>query len=253
MSGKIKLLIDYGNSLVKVAFFRDDKMVELHSFDRLISSVLRKLVNNFRASHGIPGQKAHALLSGVREVPPEIITYLTDEFEYLRLDHKTALPVIVKYKTPETLGQDRIALAVAASGLYPAENILVIDAGTCITFDFVNKNKEYLGGGISPGILMRFRALHEFTGKLPLITQFENSGLIGNTTADSIISGVLNGAVAEVDTLIDRYRNEFAVEKILLTGGDMIYFDKRLKNNIFAHSNLVLTGLNLILNYNVGK
>ena len=100
---------------------------------------------------------------------------------------------------------------------------------------------------------MRFRALHEFTGKLPLITQFENSGLIGNTTADSIISGVLNGAVAEVDTLIDRYRNEFAVEKILLTGGDMIYFDKRLKNNIFAHSNLVLTGLNLILNYNVGK
>lgn len=151
------------------------------------------------------------------------------------------------------MGNDRIALAVAGSQLYPGRDVLIIGAGTCITYDFVSKNNEYFGGSISPGIHMRFKALNTFTDKLPLVQPENKPELIGNSTVGSITSGVMNGLYSEIDGIIDRYEKNFPEIQTILTGGDIIYFDKMLKNNIFANSNLVLKGLNMILDYNVGK
>lgn len=249
----MRLLIDYGNTLVKIAFFRDDELLEIKALNEITVAQLNIEVGKFEKKFNLKDSIHHVLLSAVKDIPVDLSAFLSDRFNFIQLDHNTPVPITIKYETPETLGHDRIALAVAGSGLFPNENILVIDAGTCITYDFINKNKEYLGGGISPGILMRFRALHNFTGKLPLIKQFEDTDLIGNTTKNSIISGVINGVRAEVDTIIDRYIKDYSVSRILFTGGDMIYFDKKLKNNIFANSNLVFMGLNMIINYNVGN
>jgi len=171
----------------------------------------------------------------------------------LELDTSTLLPITLNYKTLETLGKDRIALAVAAAQLYPHKNVLIIDAGTCITYDFIDKHKEYQGGSISPGIQMRFKALNTFTDKLPLINPTDNVELLGKSTSESISSGVMNGVYSEIDGIIDKYKINFPDIEVILTGGDIIYFDKKLKNNIFANSNLVLKGLNMILDYNAGK
>jgi type III pantothenate kinase len=248
----MRLLIDYGNTLIKIALYRDDELLDAQMFKEISAGRLKQLVGEIETKHNFDDSIHEVLLSAVKDIPEDLYSFLSDSFDFYRLDHKTPVPIRIKYDTPETLGHDRIALAVAGSGLFPNENVLVIDAGTCITYDFINKNKEYLGGGISPGILMRFRALHNFTGKLPLIKHFEDTGLLGSTTKNSIVSGVLNGVRAEVDNIIDRYINEYSVSRVLFTGGDMIYFDKKLKNNIFANSNLVFVGLNMILNYNVG-
>ncbi len=165
----------------------------------------------------------------------------------------TKVPLINRYKTPETLGKDRLALAVGAVTKFPGENILAIDAGTTITYEFITNNNEYLGGAISPGIKMRFKALNNFTGKLPLITEIETDHLIGHDTKTSIQSGVLNGVIKEIDGIIDEYKNRFGALKVLVTGGDYIYFVKKLKNSIFATPNLVLEGLNKILIFNEGN
>ena len=166
------------------------------------------------------------------------------------MDGHTKIPLQNTYKTPESLGRDRIALAVGANQLFPTNNTLVIDAGTCITYDFIDEKNNYLGGAISPGLQIRLNALHTFTEKLPLVTIKNGSELIGKTTEMSILSGVINGATAEVDGIIDRYKEQFGNLKTVLTGGDANYFVKTLKNNIFANSKVLLNGLNTILNYN---
>jgi len=148
------------------------------------------------------------------------------------------------------LGKDRVAAAAAATTIFPGENVLVIDAGTSITYDLITKNGTYLGGGISPGIMMRFKALNTFTGKLPLITEIDDAPLIGNDTPSSIKSGVLNGVLAEVNGIIDSYSNRFDTLKIIISGGDYKYFDKKLKNSIFATPNIVMQGLLEILKIN---
>jgi type III pantothenate kinase len=249
----MKLLIDYGNTLIKIAMFAEDKLIELRTFSELDAVHLKLLLPEMERKYPELKPVKYAILAGVRDIPEGILKFLSENYEFLVLDLNTPLPISIRYETPETLGQDRIALAVAGAGLFPDKNILVIDAGTCITYDFVNDKKEYWGGGISPGISMRFRALHTFTGKLPFIDEFEETLLVGSTTKNSIVSGVLNGVLAEVENIMERYKREYSIEKVMFTGGDMIYFDKKLKNVIFANSNLVLTGLNMILNYNVGK
>ena len=157
------------------------------------------------------------------------------------------------YKTPKTLGVDRIALASAAIQKYPKKNVLVIDAGTCITFDFISKDKEYLGGAISPGIQMRYKALHNFTAKLPLLDSGELTSFIGFDTESSIHSGVLNGVCNELDGVINQYSKKFRDLTVVLTGGDTNFLAKQLKSVIFAHPNFVLEGLHTILNYNLAN
>lgn len=249
----MNLLIDFGNSRIKIAFADATRLFHIRTWNSFSLQELRKLTDELEKAYPENGKAGYAILSDTGFVPNDLVTFLADNFRFIHLDYMTPLPVIIKYYTAETLGRDRIALAVAGNGLYPKQNVLVIDAGTCITYDYVTNAGEYLGGGISPGIRMRFRALNNFTDKLPLIEEFQETDLIGSSTRDSMISGVLNGIVAEVDNIIERYKRENGVERVVLTGGDLIYFDGRLKNDIFANSNLVLEGLNMILNYNVGK
>jgi type III pantothenate kinase len=191
-----------------------------------------------------------AIISAVRDYSPSLKEYLQSRFHFIELDENTPLPIKNNYQSPLTLGKDRLAAAVAANDMFRDQHILIIDAGTCITYDFIDNTNAFIGGGISPGITMRFKALHTFTGKLPLVTIEDFEKLIGQSTSESILSGVLNGVLAEVNGILHKYRERYPDIRIILTGGDAKYFDKRLKYNIFVFPNLVLSGLNIILDSN---
>ena len=183
----MKLIIDIGNTRTKLAVFLGNETKEVFITGDLSVSLLAKIVEKYPAI-------GSSILSAVKDYPPEVDNFLQDRFYFLKLDNKTPLPVKILYKSPQTLGKDRVAIAVASRALFSGENVLAIDAGTTITYDFVNEKGEYPGGGISPGIQMRLKALHEFTGKLPLVdSPVFHINLIGNNTQSSILSGVLNG------------------------------------------------------------
>jgi type III pantothenate kinase len=160
-----------------------------------------------------------------------------------------AIPIFTNYNTPETLGKDRLAGIVGANKEYPNKNILVIDAGSCITFDFF-MDDTYCGGRISPGLQMRYDALYTFTNQLPQISISDTHFMIGKDTNSSIISGVQQGAIDEMDAVIDIFRKENKDSVVILCGGDYNFFDKHLKNSIFADPFIVLKGLNIILEFN---
>lgn len=241
----MNLVIDIGNTRVKTALFKEDQLFELRMYDS-VSELLSDLTFIKQAQNAVIGSVVDDLdlfYSGINSIIPTII-----------YTHQTKIPVLNLYRSASTLGSDRIAAAIGANTMYPNQNVLVIDAGTCIKYNFTNSNNEYLGGAISPGLQMRFKALEHFTSKLPLVeldTNFDE--LIGTNTQKSILSGVLNGAVAEIDGFINDYKRQYPNIICVLTGGDSEYLAKRLKNSIFAHQNLVLKGLNDILNYNLEK
>ncbi len=240
----MKLIIDIGNTRTKLAVFWGNETKEIFFTENLSVKLLTKIVEKYPAI-------GSAILSSVKDYSPEVDTFLRDRFYFLKLDNKTPLPVKILYKSPQTLGKDRMAIAAASQTLFAGENVLAIDAGTTITYDFVNEKGEYPGGSISPGIQMRLKALHAYTGKLPLVDSLiSNIDLVGNNTQSSILSGVLNGVIAEVDGIISAYRAHYPQLKVVLSGGDEKYFDKRLKNNIFALPNFVLKGLKEILDFN---
>ena len=238
------LVIDLGNTNKKFALFNGGEIVELEQFPLLTLKNIRDFIHQ---NAGIE----NCILSSVIPHRSSLNRFLSEKLKFIELDEKTPVPVINKYRTPKTLGKDRLAAAVAGSNLFPGNDVLVINTGTCITYDFVNKNKEYLGGSISPGILMRFHALHTFTGKLPLISFHDQEILTGRDTRESILSGVLTGTIAEIEGITARYVQEYPDLKVLLSGGDQKYFDKRLKISIYAQPNIVLHGLQQILSFNV--
>lgn len=244
------LIIDIGNTRSKVALFYKDQILSLQIFDELTIEKLNPLFEEIEKIHAEKGPIRASILSSVRQDNESIQLLLKQKSSFIELNASIPLPIKVLYKTPETLGNDRIALTVGATIYFPSSNVLVIDAGTCITYDFVSAKNEYFGGGISPGIMMRYKALHTFTDKLPLVNNLSPADLIGQSTQMSIQSGVMNGVLAEADGIIDKYKALFPDLKTIVTGGDTYYFDKNLKNDIFANSNLVLEGLNRILNYN---
>lgn len=193
-----------------------------------------------------------AIISAVANVPTIFTDWLQlHSKKIIFLNSKTLLPIKNSYQTPETLGSDRIAGAVGAWKHFKKGPVLSIDVGTCITFDLVNEESAYCGGAISPGLQMRFKALYDNTDGLPLIKMSGETPLIGTSTADSIKSGVVNGIVAEIDGMIEKYQAVFPDIQCIITGGDGDFFAKRLKNPIFASPNLVLVGLNEILDYNL--
>ena len=157
------------------------------------------------------------------------------------------------YTTPATLGVDRIAAICGAIEIFPQQNCLVVDAGTCINYEFLDAALNYHGGAISPGIQMRFDALHKFTARLPLIKEFNKTELVGNSTESCMTSGVVNGVVAEVNGIIEKYAQKFPDLGVILCGGDAYFFENNLKQPIFAAPDLVLHGLNRILQHNVGR
>jgi len=238
-----RLIIDFGNTFQKVAVFSGNSIIEVDKYENINLNQLKDFVAKY------PDVKS-CILSSVIETPIEIIIWLKKKYFFIELTHHTLIPITNKYASPETLGKDRLAAAIGAYSLAPKQNVLTIDTGTAIKFDFVTKNGEYLGGSISPGLYLRFKALHTFTAKLPLVDYNNVHELIGDNTQTSILSGVMNGAIAEINTFIDDYKLRYSDLKIFITGGESIYFERYIKNYIFADSNLVLIGLNEILKFN---
>jgi type III pantothenate kinase len=238
----MKLVIDLGNTFQKLAVFSGEDMVFMEAHEQVTVKLLISVFNRFTINSGI--------ISSVIHHEKDIESVVKSRCHSVVLDHNTRLPLQNKYETPETLGKDRLAAAVAGNHIFPHKNVLVIDAGTCIKFDFVTAAAEYMGGAISPGLQMRLNALHTYTEKLPLIELTENKLLIGKNTTDSLLSGVINGALSEIDGIIDRYREIYPEIQVVLSGGDAEYLVSKLKNEIFAVSNIVLYGLKIILDYN---
>lgn len=242
----MKLVLDAGNTFVKVALF---KGTDLESLKTLRSDNIPLLLEYL---HSISGWES-AIMSAVIDIPDEVREILANRGRFVELTHETPIPVAIDYKTPSTLGRDRIAGVVAASVIYPGHDVLVIDAGTCITYDILSRDMVYLGGSISPGVSMRFKALHTFTGHLPLLDGRHDCCFTGKSTAESILSGVMNGVVFEMQGFINGYLPRYPGLKVVMSGGDLSYFDNRLKISIFASHNLVLQGLNQILDYNASS
>ena len=240
------LVLDIGNTLQKAAIFENGNLRGIIRKSLLQKADLQLFIDEFQINS--------AIISEVGEIDKETFEFIKNNFFTLKLSTKLKLPIKIFYETPEQLGNDRVAAAVAAWSQFPENDVLVIQAGTCLVFDFVNRKGEYLGGAISPGLQMRFKALSTFTEKLPLVTPDCNAPLpdsiVGTSTEKSIITGVLHGITDEIDSEIERYRSQFPTLKVILTGGDMPYLKKSIKNTIFANSNLVLEGLNKILETN---
>ena len=239
--GMKKVVIDIGNTLTKVGVFEGKEIIVSKQFRGDEQIQLLSTGNEMQTS---------GIISSVRDIPGNIRQLISNIPHLITLSADTPLPFVLGYNSPETLGKDRIAAVAGARAVFPECNILAIDAGTAITYDLLTAENCYLGGGISPGISTRFRALHNYTGRLPLVHQQSFDELIGQTTEESIQSGVLNGVVAEVDGIIQRYSESFENLHVVLTGGDLNYLADKLKSNIFALPNLVLMGLNEILDFN---
>lgn len=240
----MNLIIDAGNTFVKLAVFNNKKLVFNESFDR--KNFLKKVKSVFKIYNKID----FTIVSAVGHLNKSHITELKRHSQVHILDHISNIPFKNDYATPKSLGVDRIALATAAFYSKPNCNVLIIDAGSCITYDLITDSGNYLGGAISPGLQMRYKALHQQTAKLPILKLELPKNLIGTSTAESIHSGVVNGVLTEIDGLIDKYKTQFKDLTVILTGGDAQLLSKRLKNTIFADSNFLLEGLNFLLEYN---
>jgi len=241
---KPKLILDFGNTRWKLALFKGKEMLDLKLVD---SNKPGEALSWIRS---LPGY-AYCMLSSVVEIPPMLLQSLKQTGGFFELTEASALPITNLYFSPASLGKDRLAAAAGAAALFPGRDVLLIIAGTCITYEIVTAKAEYLGGAISPGINMRFRALHTFTGKLPLIPFQEKQIMVGRDTESAILSGVLNACVFEIEGFIEHYRKMYPALQLVISGGDSAYFEKRLKSSIFAAPNIVLKGLNEILDHNV--
>ena len=237
----MNVVVDYGNSSAKVAIFNQHVLVEKHVFAK--ADDLQNFLQNSLAEN--------LIVSSVTTDPKQVESWAVHAKRKFILNHSLPLPIKIQYSTPQTLGVDRIAGSCGALQLFPGYNSLVIDMGTCITYDFTDNKGSYHGGGISPGLMMRFKAVHTFTARLPLVNPVESPALIGNSTETSIQSGIIHGLVAEIDGIIHEYRSQFPDLKAILCGGDASFFENKLKASIFASPDLVLVGLNSVLIHNV--
>ncbi len=240
----MNLIIDVGNTLVKLGVYDKEKLVYYEVLkSKYFFEQLKKIFSRYSAINW-------AIVSAVGNLEQKDLVALSVFCKVHILSNDSKVPFKNSYATPYSLGVDRIALATAAFYHNPTANTLVIDAGTCITYDMVNDYGEYLGGAISPGIKMRYKALHNQTKKLPFLELDDPIDLIGNSTQSSIHSGVVNGVKAEIDGIIDQYEKRFKDLTVILTGGDAHFLSERLKNTIFADSKFLLKGLNFLLEYN---
>ncbi|MBE6287787.1 MAG: type III pantothenate kinase [Mediterranea massiliensis] len=242
----MNLVIDIGNTVAKIAVFRQNELYNVVYTDNRTLSDLIPFASRY--------QPVASILSSVVDLSEEAEKSLAAlSCPLLRLTYQTPLPIKILYETPQTLGGDRIAAVVGATYLKPGRDILVIDAGTCITYELVDSNSFYYGGNISPGLEMRLKALNNYTGKLPLVQSKGVSPMIGKNTETAIRAGVIRGIKYEIEGYIRTLNHKYPELLVFLTGGDEISFDANLKSRIFADKFLVLKGLNRILDYNNDK
>jgi len=239
----MNLIIDAGNSQIKWAVYSGGVLIQkstIENWNEFIPAHLRLQYPDLNS----------VIISSVRDIPDIFLASLGNSFSNtVELTPDLNLPISIKYKTPETLGKDRIASAVGGAALYPGHPVLIIDLGTAITIDLVNENSEFIGGNISPGMSLRFKALEQFTDGLPLVSPSSQTSLLGETTTEAIQAGVQQGIAYELDAYINTLINKYNGLRVILTGGDASAFVRNLKNPIFVVPNLVLDGLNRILEY----
>lgn len=269
----MNLIIDFGNTLAKFYLFDNKRVVgsyKLKYIDFFFTENSSDFKFRYIATNNVFLEKFlieknvlfnNVIISSVVEYPKDFVLFfrnLIPKGKLIELSNNTSVPIINLYKNKAKLGKDRLAAAIGAYELYPKKNILVIDAGSAITYEFVSNKNEYLGGNISPGLQMRMKALNVFTNKLPLIEILEgnnfslsNKNLIGKDTETAIINGVFQGLLMEIEGYINKMKSMHNNFITLLTGGDAFFFEKELKSPIFAQPNLVAIGLNAILKYNL--
>ncbi len=238
------LAVDIGNTKVKAAVFENNillikEVFEINQFKITIEIILKKypLIKKM-------------VVASVGKIETDDFLFFKNKIKVCFINNNDKFPFQNLYSTPSTLGIDRLVLSSGAVLKYPNQNRLIIDAGTCVTYDFVDENNNYFGGAISPGIRLRYQALHNYTAKLPLLTKEIPLSIIGNSTNQSIHSGVINGLIFEMDGFINEYHNNYKNFIIILTGGDTDFLAKRLKNTIFANQNFLLESLVQLFQYN---
>lgn len=239
----VSLCIDFGNSFLKATIFQGDRMAQKFVFSEADAiSTLQKIISVHNPQKSI--------LSSDINHSKSIDNFLQENTKLTILNKNTKLPFLNAYGTPETLGNDRLALVAALSKQFPYQDSLVICVGTCITYSFLAKNNAFRGGAISPGVELRFRSMHEFTEKLPFVNREGHISILGYDTETSIRSGVINGMVAEMEGMMDFYETRYGKINAVLTGGDAPFFESRMKKKIFADTNFLFKGLYAILEQN---
>jgi type III pantothenate kinase len=239
------LCIDIGNSLSKMAVFYGNQLIHFERQAILHLSSVKKLFSKYPVKQTI--------LCQVKTIKDPIKDYLKKRSQYIEMSTELAVPVKIKYRTPSTLGKDRLAAVCGAARLYSGFHVLIIGIGTCITYDMVTSNAEYMGGSISPGLDMRLEAMHHFTARLPLVKKNLKARLIGDSTKTALESGALWGLQSEIEGMIIEYSRIYPGLKVVLSGGGAEFYKNRLKKPIFAHPNLVILGLKEILLLNAQK
>jgi type III pantothenate kinase len=232
---EITLCFDFGNTRMKCGIFSGKNFLEEVVLENDEEATIKTLIEKYHPSKSI--------LSSVINHNVAIEDILQQATRFHKLDHHSKVPVTTPVGKPDTIGSDRLALVVAAVDLFPGKNNLVIGLGTAITYNFINKYNEFLGGGISPGMEMRFKSLQVFTAKLPLIKADWNFPLVGYDTRTNILSGVLIGMAKEIDGTIEAYEEKYDNFNVLLSGGDTRWFAHHLKKKIFADPHLIYKGL----------
>lgn len=240
------LCVDWGNTRIKAAVFNEENKIldSVHFSAPQAEESLSRLIKEYHLKAGI--------LCSVTSDSATTAFFLKEKLsEFINLDQNVRLPIMNAYSTPETLGSDRLAIAVGAQDAYPGKNVLAVGIGTCITYNFVQKNKAFRGGAISPGLQMRLRSMHEWTDRLPEVSPEGEVLLLGYDTPTSMRSGAIYGMASEIDGMVAAFAEQYEDFNAVLTGGDTALFANKLKSRIFADSELLFRGLNLILKYNV--
>ena len=238
----MNVVLDIGNSLLKAGLFKNNKLVKKYNFEVDYYNNIKNLLET--------NDVLFSIVSNVSNPNKRLINLLNSRTKLIKFNTDLNVPFINKYKTKKTLGDDRVALITSALIQYPNENVLIIDLGSCITYDLIKSNKEYVGGAISPGLKMRYKSLNTFTSNLPLLEPKDANYLIGKNTEESIHSGVINGIIGELNHSISQYKSDNKEIKIILTGGDSKFLFNKIKNSIFATSNFLLLGLNFLIELN---
>jgi type III pantothenate kinase len=239
----MNLIIDGGNTSTKIAFFENNQMIAMYPHVSL-----EDITN--RIEQHVP---TYGIICSVNQDSTSLQQFLKPYLDkILTLDHLLPVPIINHYQTPHTLGKDRLAAVCGAAYLYANQPCLVIDMGTCVTYDYIDAEKNYRGGSISPGLHMRFKAMHSFTARLPLLEpEADEIALTGTNTRQAMQSGVINGMTCEIEGIIKEYRKKFGNMDVIFCGGDATFFENKIKESIFVTPELVLVGLNWILEHNV--
>jgi type III pantothenate kinase len=239
------LAVDVGNTRIKAAVFEGNTLLESFIF---LKAELEKSIQNILEKYK---NTTDLVVASVSDVEKQAFFSFENAVNIHFVSQKDVFPFVNRYETPQTLGIDRMVLAAGATLQFPDQNRLVIDAGTCVTFDCIDENDNYLGGAISPGLRLRYESLHHYTAKLPLLTLEKPKDFIGKSTSESIHSGVVNGLVYEIDGFVEEFKAQYSKFIIILTGGDSEFLAKRLKNTIFANSNFLLESLNQTFQYKI--